>query len=605
MKTLTKIMLCASVLSLVACVGGNQGQSVPKSTTAKAVAASAESKAHSQVKQVPQGANPMVSVLAKIAFKQFMQSDFAKKTGIGKDSTAQSFEKMQAQLTELNGKIDQLLLTQMQTYIAVNQLSNYMQRMSLNDLNNSFMKMQNRSQTFYFAFNSAVQNQTGGEFFTWEQIADSQRIMTNLANGLGCGAGAGGQLSCATPINLMINDTLNIVGKGNQGGEIIGVSNFASQLFSAVQTYSLQGFPQAGTNNPNYNLALTMDRHNETVMAYLGQMINVLQQDSNILNTLLYLRYYAPSSAGFASISIPVPGFNSYNSYEQNKLALDTFFATQTETLRQNAQSYLISDNPLQPESAGIYKNAKTIGGMSGGNWTKSCNMYIWTGASNESNMGYKLANYTGAKITQALCYDNQSLAMGKFDLDIAASCDGKANTVNWYYGKNPNNQTIGVLQCNNFNSGYGNGRAPGWNSGAGYYDLVASSRGIYNKVGFNIYDSAASMGQLSGVYNAGQYNNQWGTDVGKIKGAIASNVFQYRTRDGLVAGFSNIIYTDKAYRTTFYWKTQIQCLNNEANCRQIAPLTLCIGNDKVRMSKFRAGNADAGSLLSYEGKCN
>ena len=599
MKTLTKIMLCASVLSLVACVGGTSTNKNIKNPVVATESAT-------QTKLAPISENSMIENLANSAFKKWIQSQFVKATGIDKNPSSAAFEQLQTQLTQLNDKIDQLVQQELQTYIAVNQLSDYMQKMSLNDLNNSFMKMQNRSQTFYFAFNSAVQNQTGGAVFTWQQITESPTIMNNLANGLGCVSGAGGQLSCAIPINFMINDTLNIVGKGNQGGEIIGVSNFASQLFSAVQTYSLQGFPQAGTNNPSYNLSANMDRNNETVMAYLGQMINVLQQDSNMLNTLLYLRYYAPSSAGFATITIPITGFNSYNTYEQNKQALDTFFASQTETLRQNAQNYLISDNPLQPESAGIYKNAKTINGITGGNWSKGCNLYTWSGASSESNMGYTLGNYTGSKISQALCYDNQDIALGKYNLDLAASCDSKANTANWYYGKNPNNQTIGVLQCNNFNSNYFNPQIPNWSDSGniGNYVLTYAARKINNRVGFNLNGTQSSMYQLNGVYNSGAYGNQWGTDVNKL-GNNPANVFQYRTSDGLNVGVVNLLYCSNVYYTTYTWKTQIQCLNNDSNCRQIAPLTLCIGNDRIHMAQYKTGSADAGSLIYYDGKCN
>ena len=639
MKTLAKILLLAGVMgNLVACVGGAPDNNLK---TPASTAAIESTPTATKADKAPQGPGTwIIKNLAQVAFKAWMKSEFAKASELHNHSKAASFEQMEAQFSILNAKIDQLLQQQAQTYVAVNQLSNYMQKMALNDLNNSFMKMQNRNQTFYFAFTSTVQNQTGGEFFSWEQISESPTIMHNLANGLGCVSGAGGHLSCAIPINLMINDTLNIVGKGNQGGEIIGVSNFASQLFSSIQTYSLQNFPTLGSNNPNYTLGSNLQRNNESIMAYLGQMVNLLQQDYTMLNTLLYLRYFAPTSAGFSTITIPIPGFNSYNTYEQNKQAIDVFYESQIKTLQQNAQSYLISDNPLQPESAGIYKNAKTLPGVTGGNWNKGCNIYVWSGASNESNMGYTLGNFTGSKISQALCHDKSGLAIGKYDIDVAASCNSPQNSVSWYYGKNPHNQIFGTLQCDNFKPNYGSGQVPSWNdSGAiGSYRLteVLSAGGAFlqGRIGISLTNPQTSMYQLSGFYQGAQYGFQHGFDIGsnRDRDSFFRSVFQYRTSDGLNVALVNMIQRKEAVTFGLRYYTQIQCLNHDVNCKQIAPLTLCVGNDKIHMAYYKVqlsasdsesidGEAslqkkpkpkpspfptsDGGSLIYHDGKCN
>ena len=146
----------------------------------------------------------------------------------------------------------------------------------------------------------------------------------------------------------------------------------------------------------------------------------------------------------------------------------------------------------------------------------------------------------------------------------------------------------------------------PGWNTNKPYYNLISTHIGNNTKSGFNIFDSAASMSQLKGDFGDNQFGNQWGIELSRNRGT-SSHAFQYRTRDGLVVGFANIIgfgkqkFGDKSS----YWRAQFACLNNEANCREIEPMLLCIGNDRVKLNSFRSGTAGSGTILSYEGKCN
>jgi len=332
--------------------------------------------------------------------------------------TEAQFEQLESQVEQLNTEIDQVLQDDKQILYDQQEMEDYLKQQSLDALSDSFVNLENQQQTIYAAFTSAVQDGTGGSFFSLPDIVASTTIMNDIANGIGCTEGAGGQLSCAQPIGLLINDTEQIIGSTAQGsGDVIKVPNFASQLFGAIQDYALEGFPQAGTETPGYDLPTQITLNNETIMAYLSQMATLVQQDSNILATLLYLKYYAPAAAGWESISIPVPGFNDNNSYDQNVAALNSFFSDAADAMHAAATGFLLSDNPGDPSSEGSYKNVKTLPGVSGGTWATSCNLYVWSGACTDASDAFTDGVFDGQHLAALCTSDGESTKAGPLDL--------------------------------------------------------------------------------------------------------------------------------------------------------------------------------------------
>jgi hypothetical protein len=351
------------------------------------------------------------------------QSQFLQAIGLQPAGVTQAqFEQLEGQMAQMNTEINQVLQDDQQILYDQAEMEAYMKQASLDALSDSFVNLENPQQTIYAAFVSAVQDGTGGPFFSLPDIIASASIMDEIANAIGCTEGAGGELTCTQPINLLINDTEQIIGSTAQGaGEIITVPNFASQLFGAIQTYALENFPRAGTLTSGYDLPTQITLNNETLMAYLSQMASLVQQDSNILSTLLYLKYYAPASAGWESISIPVPGFNDNNTYDQNMTALNTFFSDAANAMHASATSFLLSDNPGDPSSAGTYKNVKTLPGVSEGTWAAGCNLYVWSGASTAASGGFTDGVFDGQHLA-ALCTCNGE-TVTTLPLDLISRC--------------------------------------------------------------------------------------------------------------------------------------------------------------------------------------
>ncbi len=178
----------------------------------------------------------------------------------------------------------------------------------------------------------------------------------------------------------------------------------------------------------------TADQSNETIMPYVAQISLLLQQDYNIMATLLFLKYWANvdpcsdsptpvASNAWAAILLPYDGFNDSNSAKENLANLDKAYGDFFEQLDAAATECLVSDDPSDPGTAGPYKNLKTWQGVSGGAWTSDCNLYVWSGSSLDANAAFS-GSFDGetlasqcwvdtAKVIQPDPYGN----LGGFDL--------------------------------------------------------------------------------------------------------------------------------------------------------------------------------------------
>ncbi len=144
--------------------------------------------------------------------------------------TEKQFEQLESQMAQLNTKFNKVMKDDQQILYNQEEMEVYMKAQSLEELSDSFNNLENQEQTIYVAFTSAVQDGTGGSFFSLQQIAASASIMNDIANGIGCTSGAGGELDCSGPISLLINDTENIIGKAAQAGSGWGSALYMGQM---------------------------------------------------------------------------------------------------------------------------------------------------------------------------------------------------------------------------------------------------------------------------------------------------------------------------------------------------------------------------------------
>lgn len=516
------------------------------------------------------------------AFEQWGQSQFLQALGLQPSGpTAAQFNALEAEVNQLSSQIATVIQEEQAIIFQISQLSDYLQKQSLDTLNDSFNAMENQQNTVYMNFVSAVQDGTGGPVFPWSQIVQTSTIMDNIANGIGCVAGAGGNLDCQTPINLLINDALNLTSSPVQpvSGAVFNVPNFASQLFGAIQSYALEGFPQAGSTS-SYNVSGQMTYNDETMMAYLSQMVTTAQQGYDILATLLYLKYNAPLSAGFVNISIPVPGYNDNNSYEQNATALACFYYYESEqcsglsgpgviqTLQANATASILSDNPGNPSQSGSYTNVKTLHGVSGGTWTHSCNLYVWSGASTLANQGYSGAWSGTSLTTQCFSGSPPPLVVG-YTIDLSSACASASSAnLSFYSGLNASNLQASQLQCNNLNpGGYS---APGWNNDAGYEFGADWSPDEDWYLGINTpgFGDSPYTGPIEGPLSQSSDWSGWGINYKKVPGMAFSSIWQYNLPSGLIGTFA-VLGQDGEYTTTGVY-LQVLCLEGDQWCSQL-----------------------------------
>lgn len=547
------------------------------------------------------------------AFKDWGQSEFLKAIGMAPVTDTQ-FNQLETQMSDLSGQIQILINTDTQIYYSINNMQNYLENSSFNTLINEFNQLFDNNSIYYSGFVNATQiSESPATFYSFNQIVSSTQILQNLSSALNCNPTVSGGVSCVGLTNAY-EDTLNIIGQssGSTTLNTFNVLNFAGQLFNAVQTKSLQGFPSAGNQN-NYNLSNQMIMNNETIMAYLSQISLVLQQDYNMLSTMLYIKYNAESRAGFSGLTFPVSGMLDSESYAYNMQVLNQTYQDYFNTLHNIAAQYILSDNPNNPESAGAYTNVKTLAGVTGGNWSQSCNLYVWSGASTESNQGYN-GTYNGGQLATQCFNNNQNI--GNYALTMVEQCSDGHDPVSFYYGLNTNNNYTGQLQCTramNLPS------TPSWNNNTWYgwfnvttvhcSDFGCSNGNVgLNASGFNNYPLNNSWAAVSGIFGSNVGYATWGVDVAtQVYGLNGNGLFQYISPTGLVDYFV-VLVQGNPEGSSSTWSMQLQCANNDQWCSQMGSynnqLNICVGHNQLQL-QYQGGNGGGGNaVVNYVGGC-
>ncbi len=597
-------ILCGA---LSACVGQN-------STNPSKPATITSAQLKPALKMVADGALDPIEDFFGETFETWGGSQFLQDIGIQPaGATEVQFDQLENQMSVLSSQIQSLINTSTQIYYSINNMQNYLDNGSFNTLSNEFSQLFNNTSVYYNGFiNATMISESPAVFYNFQQITTSANILQNLSSGLDCGSTASGGVSCTGLINAY-EDTLNIIGQssGNITTNTFNTSNFAAQLFQAIQTKSLENFPSAGNQN-NYNLSSQITMNNETILAYLSQVSGVLQQDYNMLATMLYVKYNAPESAGFSGLTFPVAGMIDTQSYAYNMQVLNNTYSNYFTQLHNTASQYILSDNPNNPESAGNYKNVKTLSGVSGGTWSQNCNLYVWSGADSESSQGYN-GSYNGGQITAQCFSNNQNI--GQYSLTMVQQCSDGHDPISFYYGANASNNNVGQLQCQQtMNAPTG----PFWNSSSWYgnfgittahcSDFGCSNGNIgINAQGFNNYPGTNSWAAIAGVFAVNSGFATWGVDGNNIHGTFASGVFQYITPEGLVDYFA-VLLNGNPMGTSESWQMQLQCVNNDQWCSQMGSyenqLNICVGHNQLQL-QYQGSNGNGGNaVVSYVGGC-
>lgn len=410
-----------------------------------------------------------LSLLAHYATSEVLSA-----LGVTSDpATSEQFNELEAQLTGISTQLQTLVDGEDAILFSINEMETYLEQQQLGSLELSFANMQNSSQSAYNQFTAAVQDGTGGPFFTAQQIATSPTIQQELATAFNCGVPP---YSCSNVMAQINTDALNMVGEtaaNPSGGNVIRSANYANYLFEAIQTLALQDMPAAGTTS-DFNLSQQLTSSNESITAYMTQVAILLQQSYNIQSIMLYLKYCAntsssqcdtasatpsptPSSNPWADIDLAYSGFNDNNTALQNATNLTNTYSQMFTQLNEIATAYLISDNIADPAQSSGLAPAKTLPGVSGGQWVNSCNLYVWSG-SNPTGQSFD-GTWTGNSLG-AQCYQGSN-QIPTAPIVMTQTCgDGDANlgvtTAATSSGQ------VAALQCPSYIAGGG----PAWSNG-------------------------------------------------------------------------------------------------------------------------------------------
>ena len=471
---------------------------------------------------VQEGDEPAINEVESFALDylaDYSTSEVLSSLGVISDpATTEQFNELESQLAGISTQLQTLVGGEDAILFSINQMETYLEQQQLGALELSFGNMQNSSQSAYNQFTAAVQDGTGGQFFTAQQIATSPTIQQELATAFNCGAPP---YSCSNVMAQINTDALNLVGEtaaNPSGGNVIQSANYANYLFKAIQTLALQDMPAAGTNS-DFNLSQQLTSSNESITAYMTQVAILLQQNYNIQAIMLYLKYCANSSSTqcdttsaspppspatnpWADIDLAYTGFNDNNTAQQNATNLTNTYSRMFTQLNQIADTYLISDNTSNPAQSSGLAPAKTLPGVSGGSWVNSCNLYVWSG-SNPAGASFN-GTWTGGSLG-AQCYQGSN-QIPTAPIVMTQTCgDGDANlgvtTAPTSGGQ------VAQLECPSYIAGGG----PAWTNGMvgsqnTAYTWFASADGTAEQY-FNLPGTASP--QLNSS-NAGPSKSDW-----------------------------------------------------------------------------------------------
>jgi hypothetical protein len=541
------------------------------------------------------------------SLSEWGRSDFLDVLDLGPQQA--QFNQLEQQMTQLSGQIATAIQQQQQSLLLLQQIQSWLNAASLQAASLSLGRMEDLQDTQYQNFTSVMQDGSGGGWYSWGELGSSTALQQDLATALGCQT-VDGFLSCTGYTDPLYTDSLNIVGSGAPApgsGMAITDAAFASTLFKAIQAVAMADPPTAGTPSTS-NLPAMAETNDETIMAYVSQIAVLLQQDYNILATLLALKYCtseyggcAPTGVQWSKLSLPYTGFNDSNTAQVNAANLNATYTGFFKTLVDVADQYLISDPVFPGQSAAPYTQLDTMPGVYAGSWTHACNLFVWSGASPTAGVGFT-GFYNGQTLTpecwttvggeyqpvptqsvdpSAICSDAQSQLSAAFAPTASGQAaqlacqSGIRNEPYWGY---PRNETVGGSVSYTIS-----GSDP---HGTYYFDLPSDTTQFAGS-------SDGSKKGWSGVDKGQAYvNTAWtlqsDTSVGQV-GAF-SVPYQWDAPNGYVGPFAVVGTGGGDFEVS--WTFQLACLSGDSFCGGGVADGICLAGYPVTLTGVNSNTA-------------
>jgi len=337
-------------------------------------------------------------------------------------------------------------------------------------------------------------------------------------------------------------------------------------LNATVSLFTLT-VPTQGTSE-ELNFVKTIDQHNEGLMFQFPQIAKILQQAFIMETTSLFFSYqlhdYLPVLAE--------QGIVYKDSYDDNYDRLHDIFKKRFNHLHDLFEGALITDGfkeELDYISANKLKNSDATKGGSGlpnGNWTDSCDLYVWSG------LGY-VNKYDGSwdgATLKAQCSLSDSDSVAEISNTLTSECSNAITTNIDYYSES----NSGNLFCDWYNVDYLKGiiEIPHDNKGFNHWETSGQeilSLQLDNPSFAYLWSRDCSFHQDSSgsvIYDI----DNWDT--------TPAVMFQYKARSGALSTFV-VLIGDGVY-------TQILCMNNDSWCsneQSQMGLEIWIGGDHIR----------------------